>query len=120
MAIAAFYALLQSAGITCPFLFLSGISCPGCGMTRAWLALLRLDLSSAFAWHPLFWLAVPGAAVLLLRRHIPANIFRWAVGVMAALFLAVYAVRLLIPEDTVVVFSPAHGLVWRLFARLVS
>jgi hypothetical protein len=32
-----------------------GIPCPGCGLSRAWLAALRLDLSAAFSYHPLFW-----------------------------------------------------------------
>lgn len=31
------------------------IPCPGCGMTRAWLSLLRGDIAGAFAFHPLFW-----------------------------------------------------------------
>lgn len=35
-----------------------GIPCPGCGMTRAYLALLDGDLKSAFFWHPLWWLVV--------------------------------------------------------------
>lgn len=116
--IAALYLGMELLGVTCPILFLTGISCAGCGMSRAWLALLRLDLSSAFAYHPLFWLPVPAAAVLLLRRRIPGTVYRLTLGGMAALFLAVYAVRLLSPEDTVVVFAPSQGLVLRLLSRL--
>ena len=40
----------------CPFRFFFGISCPGCGMTRALLAALRLDFAAAFSYHPLFFL----------------------------------------------------------------
>ena len=29
--------------------------CPGCGMTRAVLAALRLDLAAAFGYHAMFW-----------------------------------------------------------------
>lgn len=36
----------------CPFRFFFGISCPGCGMTRALLAALRLDFAAAFSYHP--------------------------------------------------------------------
>lgn len=32
-----------------------GIPCPGCGLTRAWLSVFKLDLKSAFYYHPLFW-----------------------------------------------------------------
>lgn len=42
----------------CPVRNLTGIPCPGCGMSRAWWAWLRLDVDAAFAYHPMFW-AVP-------------------------------------------------------------
>lgn len=118
LAIAAFYAAMQLVGITCPIRFLTGISCAGCGMTRAWLALLRLDFSSAFAYHPLFWLPVPGLIVLLLRRRIPKSLFRLTLAVIVALFLGVYVIRLLSPEDTVVTFAPSQGLLGRLLRHL--
>lgn len=47
----------------CVFKGITGLSCPGCGMTRAWLAALRLDLAAAVAYHPLFW-TVPIALLL--------------------------------------------------------
>ena len=42
-------------GRGCPFRNLTGIPCPGCGMSRAWFAALRLDFSGAFRYHPMFW-----------------------------------------------------------------
>ncbi len=41
----------------CPIKAVTGIPCPGCGMTRAWLSVLRLDIRKAFAYHPMFWTA---------------------------------------------------------------
>lgn len=41
----------------CPIRNTTGIPCPGCGMSRAWTAALRLDFASAFSWHPMFWSA---------------------------------------------------------------
>ena len=54
--------------IGCIFRLMTGIPCPGCGMTRAWLAALRLDFAAAFAYHPLFWV-VPFAFVLAFVRE---------------------------------------------------
>ena len=39
----------------CVFTYVVGLPCPGCGMTRALLAVLRLDFAAAFSYHPMFW-----------------------------------------------------------------
>ncbi len=113
-AIVLFYALLEWLGVTCPIKFLTGISCPGCGMSRAWLAALRLDWRAAFAFHPLFLLPVPAAGLLLFRQKLPEKIFRRGFGSVCALFLVVYVIRLLTPEDPIAVFAPSQGLIGRL------
>ncbi len=48
-------ALLYTLGLSCIFQSIFGISCPGCGMTRALLAALRFDFKAAFSFHPMFW-----------------------------------------------------------------
>ena len=44
---------------------LTGIPCPTCGLTRAWLYALHLDFSGAFRQYPMFW-AVPLLVLYLL------------------------------------------------------
>ena len=119
-AIALFYVAIEALGVTCPILYLTGISCAGCGMSRAWLSLLRGDLAGAFAYHPLFWLPVPAAALLLLQRRMPRRVFRWGIGIVCVLFILVYLVRLLWLEDPVVVFQPARGLIGRLVSGVLA
>ena len=114
------YVALEAFGVTCPILFLTGISCAGCGMSRAWLSLLRGDLAAAFAFHPLFWLPVPAAALLLFQRRLPKRVFRWGIGVVCALFLLVYLVRLLWLEDPVAVCEPSQGLIGRLVSGILA
>lgn len=41
---------------SCAFYHLLGIPCPACGMTRSYISLLKLDISKAFYYHPLFFL----------------------------------------------------------------
>ena len=50
----------------CPMATVLGIPCPGCGLTRATLALLKGDVRGALALHPLVFVLTPlfGAAVL--------------------------------------------------------
>ena len=53
------YGIMQYMGITCPIKYITGISCAGCGMTRAWIALLHFDINTAFMYHPLFFFLPP-------------------------------------------------------------
>jgi hypothetical protein len=44
---------------------LTGLPCPGCGLTRAYQAAWKGNYAEAFSWHPLFWLVpVAGAAAV--------------------------------------------------------
>lgn len=117
-AVVLLYVVMELLGITCPIRFLTGISCAGCGMSRAWLSLLRLDFAAAVQFHPLFWLPVPAAALLLFRRRLPRRVFQGGLTLCAALFLIVYLIRLFQPGE-IVVFAPSQGLIWRLASRLL-
>ncbi len=46
---------LYYSGIGCVWRHLFGITCPGCGMTRAYISLLKGDISAAFGYHFMFW-----------------------------------------------------------------
>lgn len=43
----------------CPFLWLTGYQCPGCGSQRAIHQLLQGNLNTAFAYNPLMVIALP-------------------------------------------------------------
>jgi hypothetical protein len=45
---------LLTTGVSfCPFKVVTGLPCPGCGMTRAAIALLHGDPGASFYYHPL-------------------------------------------------------------------
>ena len=54
-------------GLYCPFWRITGLLCPGCGVTRMCLALLRLDLAGAWQANAALLLALPVLAVLAVR-----------------------------------------------------
>lgn len=43
---------LEKHALTCPSKFLFRIDCPGCGIQRSFIALLRGDVVSSFALYP--------------------------------------------------------------------
>ena len=46
--------------IPCPIYTITGLKCPGCGVTRMCMALMQLDFDRAFSCHPvLFLLLIP-------------------------------------------------------------
>jgi hypothetical protein len=47
-----FYTWLQNHLIPCPFKYLTGIDCPGCGFQRAALALLQGHLNDSIQLYP--------------------------------------------------------------------
>ncbi len=111
LALFAAVAFLWATGIGCPVRFVTGVACPGCGLTRAWLAAFRLDVHAALAYHPLFW-AVPIAFVLaLLRGHAQSSRGRRAIDVLLVVFVlafvALWIARLANPADAGLLFGGA-------------
>lgn len=80
----------------CPILRLTGIICPGCGMSRAWLAALHLDFKQAFYYNPVFWF-IPVIMLFILfdfrlfRKRMP-NLL--VVSLLCMVVMASYIVRL--------------------------
>ena len=82
--------------LPCPFHSLTGIQCPGCGMTRACLATGRGDVAAAWHYHPFVFILVsaalplalaPEATARLLARHSQRSRNTIAFILLAALFL---------------------------------
>ena len=82
----------------CPLYRFTGLPCPLCGMTRAWLAALRLDFSAAFFFHPLFPLAPPALLYAahreVLPRRLPPRADRLCAAALGTALAAVYLYRL--------------------------
>lgn len=105
--------------ITCPIKLISGISCPGCGMTRALKSLLLLDFNAAFNYHPLVFALIPMAIILLvLSVKRKFKIRSYAIYIISFIFIVVYLYRLIFTETVIVVFEPENGLIYKLLNLL--
>jgi len=54
----------------CPFRFLTGFTCPGCGTTRALHQILHGHIFTAFTLNPLLLIALPFLLIALLRYSV--------------------------------------------------
>ena len=106
-------AFIACASVGCPIRLLFGVSCPGCGMTRAAVSIAKLDFCAAIHYHPaVFTIPVFALFFLIFRKNKKAV---YAIFfVICLLLLAVYIYRLLrgISPD-VVYFSPGEGLIYK-------
>ncbi len=64
----AIYLQLGGPGLPCFFHALTGLYCPGCGITHMCLYLISLDLNSAFHSNPGLFVILPLILVLTLRE----------------------------------------------------
>ena len=64
----------DGAGIpVCLFHSLTGLPCPGCGLTRAFSSLLHGQAQAAFAYHPFVFLLLPLFAMMAAYNFFPAG-----------------------------------------------
>lgn len=108
LAAAALWSVLSGTPATelhllpCPIHAATGVACPGCGMTRACLALARGELAAAWSLHPFAYFLVPLAALLAFwpngsRRawsRVPTPIRSAAVGLSLCAVLGLWITRL--------------------------
>ena len=105
----------------CPMVRLTGLPCPGCGMTRAWLSLLLGRPLRALHYHPLVWLPPVALAIYLFRGKLPRQTVRSSLAALGALFCIVYLIRLFTGcAPDVVAFAPKKGLLFRLGAVVLA
>lgn len=114
------YTVFYMAGIGCPIKFLTGISCAGCGMTRAYLSILRLDFASAFHYHPLWPLAPFLLALVIFHNRIAPRLRNTLFVLFITAFLAVYICRLFSANNTIVTVDTEHGFIVQLIKSLWS
>lgn len=83
---------------TCIIKAITGIPCPGCGLTRAHLAFLKLDFKNAFYYHPLFFIVIPFIIYVIVSKKPLLGSKRneiFLYTIIATLFIGVYIYRML-------------------------
>ena len=86
--ITVFIIILILSFYRCPFYFLLGIPCPFCGMTRAFLCVLKGDFIEAFYFHPLWPLVIVAGIIFILVKIKVLKLSGKAVNILA--FIAAF------------------------------
>ena len=116
--LAGIYLFFHLLHIGCPLKFITGISCPGCGMTRAYYALLHLDIKLAFHYHPLFILVPLMVGLYLFDIYLNPKLVKGLWFLIIIAFLSTYLFRLFLSYSEVVTIDIASGIMIRLYQLL--
>lgn len=95
--------LLWDNVIGCPTKVLFGISCPGCGMSRAIISLMRCDFSGAFHNHPFVFLLPAVFVLFLFSKKITKRSKKILIMLFLLIYLFIYVYRLYVEGDVVTV-----------------
>ncbi len=99
----------------CPIRFFTGISCPGCGMSRALMAFLMLDFQKAFEMHPLIFIMPFVAVIYIFRKFLPKRLRSVLLVLFFISMLTVYLYRMF-SGSNIVYFEPQSGAIFKLFS----
>lgn len=95
----------------CPLVLLTGLPCPGCGMTRAALLFLEGHWLQAFEMHPFFYVLLALAVSVFISRYVFGRAIpkmRWIILAALALGILFYIYRMIryFPDRQPVVYFP--------------
>lgn len=62
------FTMITGIGIPCPFHSLTGLKCPGCGTSRMFLSLFKLDIRSAFSYNQAVFCLLPVILFTMIRK----------------------------------------------------
>lgn len=109
------YALLMHVlNIGCPIKWFTGISCAGCGMTRAFLSLIKGDIKNAFLYHPLFFLMPIIFVLYIFRDKFVDKTKKILLVAFIIIFLVCYIIRLIDPSDMIVSCHINESIIYKL------
>lgn len=118
--VVALYLLMCFLVTGCPIKFMTGIPCPGCGMTRAVTSCLHGDFAGAFHFHPLYPIAPLLVAYIFFEDMLPRRISVALCAAFAAAFLSVYIFRVFFTENSVTAIDLEYGIVVKLIKLIIS
>ena len=119
IAITALVGIMWIFSIPCPIKHITGLSCAGCGMSRAMLAALALDFGTAFTYHPLWVVIIPAILAIVILSAKGKS--KTAVAIFCCLMVAmitVWVIRL-IAKDSIVAFDLENGRIYKLIDKIL-
>ena len=115
--IAIYIIIISVTKIGCPIKWLTGIPCPGCGITRSCIAFLNLDFKAAFEYHALTLIVIPAFVYILFgKRPLFKSVRREKIffAVLLTIMIGYYIFRLIIQKNDIIYIDISSSFVVKL------
>lgn len=108
LAISYFYDPVNYKIVDCSFKHITGVSCPGCGLSRSFHSFAHFDLYNSFGFHllgPVFFLLIASIAIIfaiealngiIIIKGVTNQTWKWIFILTLAIWIAYWIVRMLI------------------------
>lgn len=89
------FVLITDVRIPCPVFMLTGLKCPGCGITRLLVSVARFDFASAFWLNPFLFVTGPFIVAAIVHSEVryvlcgSRQIGKWKIFLWVELALAI-------------------------------
>ena len=104
--------------IGCPTRYLTGICCPGCGMTRAVIHLAKGDIKGAIYYHPLVFTLPIIVILFVFKDRINKKFLNAVLIIIIVLFISIYMIRLIDISNEVVYADITKSIFYRFIIKL--
>lgn len=89
--------ILVGYSIPCPFHYVTGLKCPGCGITRMIISLAHLDFKRAFYYNPFLFVTGPLLLYFFFKNMLySCGITKWNITKKDNIILYIYTAMLII------------------------
>lgn len=118
--IVSYLLFLKMFHLPCPILYLTGCSCPGCGMSRAVMSASCFNFKQAFYYHPLFFVPFLGIYMYIKWDDYKDRTKTFLLVFFCSAMILVYIYRMVYMQSDVVRCDIQQGLLYKVFMYLKS